>query len=138
MNWMLLPYRRYAEFSGRSRRREYWLFALFQLIVSILIGLFLGRSDGWLYPGYAGYTTVVDWPGALVQNLFVLANLIPNLAVSVRRLHDQDRSGWLLLLLLVPVAGWFVLFVLMCLDGTRGPNRFGRDPKDRPAPHSFG
>lgn len=55
---------------------------------------------------------------------------MPGLAVSVRRLHDQDRTGWLLLLWFIPVLGWFALLVLMCLEGTRGPNRFGPDPKN--------
>ncbi|MCH7629961.1 MAG: DUF805 domain-containing protein, partial [Proteobacteria bacterium] len=56
--------------------------------------------------------------------------IVPSLAVSVRRLHDQDRSGWMLLLMLIPFLGWFALLVLMCLEGTRGPNRFGADPKN--------
>ncbi len=130
MEWMLLPYRRYAEFSGRSRRKEYWMFVLFQVLVSIVIGIFLGRPSYQSYGGMMGFSTMMDGPGALVQNLFGLVSFIPNLAVAVRRLHDQDKSGWLLLLVLIPVLGWFALFVLMCLDGTRGPNRFGPDPKN--------
>ena len=130
MEWMLLPYRRYAEFSGRSRRKEYWMFVLFQILVSIVIGIFLGRPSYQNYGGMVGVSSMMDGPGALVQNLFGLVSFIPSLAVAVRRLHDQDKSGWLLLLVLIPILGWFALFVLMCLDGTRGPNRFGPDPKN--------
>lgn len=130
MEWMLLPYRRYAEFTGRSRRKEFWLFALFQWLVLIAIGIVLGTPRAGFYGGYYGFSTAFDSTGAIVQNLFSLVSFIPNLAVSVRRLHDQDKSGWLLLLLLIPILGWFALFVLFCLDGTRGPNRFGPDPKN--------
>ena len=66
----------------------------------------------------------------MLQNLFGLVSFIPGLAVAIRRLHDQDRSGWLLLLVFIPILGWFALLVLMLLDGTRGRNRFGPDPKN--------
>lgn len=130
MNWMLLPYRRYAEFSGRSRRREFWMFALFQFLVAMAISTVFGSPYYGAGAGTLNATVLVGGTGAMVQNVFSLISFIPNLAVSVRRLHDQDKSGWLLLLLLVPLFGWFALFVLFCLDGTRGPNRFGPDPKN--------
>lgn len=130
MNWMLLSYRRYAEFSGRSRRREFWLFALFQFLVSSAISAVFGTPFYGAAAGGFSAAMLVGGTGALVQNLFALVSFIPNLAVSVRRLHDQDRSGWLLLLLFVPLFGWFALFVLFCLDGTRGTNRYGPDPKN--------
>ena len=130
MHWMVLPYRRYFEFSGRSRRMEYWMFVLFQMIVSAVIGALFGSPeyvrDGW----YVGLTSSLSTAGGLLQNIFGLVSFIPGLAVAVRRLHDQDRSGWLLLLVLIPILGWFALLVLMCLDGTPGPNRFGPDPKN--------
>lgn len=130
MEWMILPYRRYAEFSGRSRRKEYWLFALFQLLVSMVIGAVFGQSSYMTGEGMMAAGTLVRGPGGVVQNLFVLVSFIPGLAVTVRRLHDQDRSGWLLLLVFLPILGWFALFVFMCLEGTRGTNRFGPDPKN--------
>ena len=130
MEWMLLPYRRYAEFTGRSRRKEYWMFALFQFLVSLVIGALFGRSGYMWGPGMMSGGLVLGDTGGLVQNLFTLVSFVPALAVSVRRLHDQDRSGWLLLLILVPILGWFALFVFMCLEGTRGPNRYGPDPKN--------
>ena len=130
MEWMLLPLRRYAEFSGRSRRKEFWLFFLFQFLVSAAIGIVFGRPSYEQYGGFFGFSTSLTGPGGVVQNLFGLAMFIPSLAVSVRRLHDIDRSGWFLLLLLVPILGWFTLLVMYCLDGNRGYNRFGPDPKN--------
>jgi len=130
MEWMILPYRRYAEFSGRSRRKEYWMFALFQLLVSIAIGAVFGRPSYVMGDGMMAGGMLVQGTGGMIQNLFALVSLVPSLAVTVRRLHDQDRSGWLLLLVLVPILGWFALFVFMCLEGTRGTNRYGPDPKN--------
>jgi len=130
MEWMLLPYRRYSEFTGRSRRKEFWLFALFQWLALIAIAAVFGTPRASFSTGSYAVGTVFDSTGALAQQLFLFASLVPNLAVSVRRLHDQDKSGWLLLLLFVPVLGWFTLFVFYCSDGTRGPNRYGPDPKN--------
>jgi len=131
MEWMLLPYRRYAEFTGRSRRKEFWLFHLFLFLVGVVITAIFGRTDYVSSGFYASAVTNVSGFGGGLLALFRLASLIPGLAVAVRRLHDQDRSGWLLLLILIPFFGWFALLVLMCLDGTRGANRFGPDPKDQ-------
>lgn len=132
MEWMLMPYRRYADFSGRSQRKEYWMFALFQFIVAmvLLAIMFVGgmgsvnEMTGQAEPGTLFYIGI----GLLV--IFGLGSLIPSLAVSVRRFHDQDKSGWFLLLQLIPYIGGIIVLVFMCLDGTRGPNRFGPDPKD--------
>lgn len=131
MNWMILPYRRYAEFSGRSRRREYWSFALFYFLVMVALNAVFGTNEVERGQGAFVYGTRLVGAGGWAGGLFWLASIVPGLAVSVRRLHDQDRSGWLLLLWLVPFLGWFALLVLMCLDGTRGPNRFGPDPKNQ-------
>ncbi|HEX8389010.1 MAG TPA: DUF805 domain-containing protein [Sphingomonas sp.] len=123
MNWMLLPLKRYADFQGRSRRKEYWMFALLMALLSIGLGLLGGvfasvGADGWAL-------------GALLPlTLFVVAVLIPSIAVQVRRFHDQDMSGWWILLNFVPYLGGLVVLVFMCIGGTRGPNRFGPDPKD--------
>lgn len=130
LNWMLMPYRRYAEFSGRSRRKEYWMFALFYILVSIAIDTVFGTPSYQRTGFFMGFSTELTGTGGIIHNIFGLASFIPSLAVSVRRLHDQDRSGWLLLLVFLPILGWFALFVLMCLDGTRGRNRYGPDPKN--------
>jgi uncharacterized membrane protein YhaH (DUF805 family) len=130
MHWMILPYRRYAEFSGRSRRKEYWMFVLFYVLVFVALDVLFGTRDVVTGPGRYYYGSRLVGGGGVVGGLFWLGSLIPHLAVSVRRLHDQDRSGWLLLLLLIPFLGWFALLVLMCLEGTHGANRYGPDPKD--------
>lgn len=131
LNWMILPYRRFAEFSGRSRRREFWLFALFCWLVTIAIDIVFGTTQTYRQEDmFVAYSAVASSTAGKLTGLFNLINLVPSLAVSVRRLHDQDRSGWLLLLLLIPFLGWFALLVLFCLDGTRGNNRFGPDPKN--------
>jgi len=129
MEWMVLPYRRYAEFAGRSRRREYWSFMLFYVIVYAALNVLFGRHDVVEAPTGFFVGSRLTGGAGIAAGLFGLASFIPHLAVSVRRLHDQDRSGWLLLLLLIPVLGWFALLVLYCLDGTPGPNRYGPDPK---------
>lgn len=132
-DWMILPYRRYADFQGRSRRREYWLFVLFYFVISAVIAAVFGKplSEAgpfgfhygiWLTPGAPGY-----WVGAAVS----LVSFIPSIAVQVRRLHDIDRSGWWMLLWFVPILGWTVLLVFLCLDGNQGGNRYGFDPKGR-------
>ena len=133
MEWMLLPLRRYAKFSGRARPREYWMFVLFLLLcyigVAIVEGLLgLRTTDHWFQRGpwwaSAGYST----RGGPLTGLFTLAMLIPNIAVSVRRLHDTDRSGWWLLIVFFPIIGSIVLLIFFIMSGTRGANRFGPDP----------
>lgn len=132
MQWMILPYRRYFDFLGRSRRREYWMFVLFTVIVNVVLEGVFGTRTGSSGPAGVNFAVSIQGGvGGVISSLFALASFIPSLAVSIRRLHDQDRSGWLLLLVLIPFLGWFALLVLMCLEGTRGPNRFGSDPKGR-------
>lgn len=132
MEWMLLPLKRYAEFGGRSRRKEYWLFMLavviFYFVFSFLIGLLFGA--GAAADGQAVNTGLMGG-GLLVTGLFVLvvlALLVPSIAVQVRRFHDQEKSGLLVLLNFVPIVGGIIVLVFMCLPGTVGPNRYGPDP----------
>lgn len=123
MDWMLMPLRRYADFQGRSRRKEYWMFYLFYLaciIVPYILMLVLGGGK----PGGSALAIIP----ALILLVVALGFFIPTLAVSVRRLHDQDKSGWFLLLAFVPLVS-LVLLVFFCLDGTKGPNKYGPDPK---------
>lgn len=111
MEWFIMVWKRAFDFSGRSRRKEYWMFFLFYFIIYIaLMVLDMVLGLGFL---------------ALV---FALAALIPNIAVGIRRLHDTDRSGWWLLLGFVPIVG-LVLIYFFVLEGTKGDNRFGPDPK---------
>jgi len=126
MDWMLMPYRRYAEFSGRSQRKEYWMFYLFVMIVYVVLSIILRMGAPTMDP----VTGELSGGGALATigmgllGVFWLGTIIPALAVSIRRMHDQDRSGWWIL---VPIANIIFLFI----DGTPGPNRFGPDPKGR-------
>ena len=131
MEWMLLPYRRYFEFTGRSRRREYWMFTLLYVLVSVAISVLLGTTQTFRAGFFVSTQLVTSGPGDVVQDVFGLVSFIPGLAVTVRRLHDIDRSGWWFLLVFVPVLGWFTLLIFYCLDGTAGSNRFGPDPKER-------
>lgn len=131
---MILPLRRYAEFHGRSRRREFWGFMLF-LVLSAALAVWL---DILLGTGGARNSTIVTEPGLLIATtmtrvgwitrLFLLAMVVPALAVRVRRLHDVDWRGWWLLIAFVPFAGVLLLLILYLTNGTRGPNRFGQDP----------
>ncbi|MDE2597225.1 MAG: DUF805 domain-containing protein [Sphingomonadales bacterium] len=149
MEWMLLPYKRYFDFKGRSRRKEYWLFMLFNLIVA---GVFLGPiyvsilSAAFNAAGkdpQIAQAAMADafTPGiiamAVIGGLFMLVSFIPNIAVTIRRLHDRDMSGWWYLgyivsamIPLINLIAFIAGLVLMCLEGTRGPNRFGSDPLD--------
>ena len=141
MEWMLMPLRRYAEFSGRSRRMEYWMFALLNVIVMTVIvtllfagGISLSALEGGAAPEAPG---VLFWVGGLLMVLWVLAIIVPSVAVVVRRFHDRDMSGWwylgFIVLSMIPVVGFIAtiaMLVIFCLPGTPGPNRFGPDPKD--------
>ena len=122
MEWMLLPLRRYADFQGRSCRKEYWMFVLFQLLVMLVIGILTALVSAIFGQQFAG------WTFAILAGLFFLGILIPGIAVQVRRFHDQDKSGWFVLLSLIPYLGGIIVFVFMCLRGTQGSNRFGADP----------
>jgi len=120
MNWYVQVLKKYADFSGRARRREYWLFLLFNILISVVltvIDFMIGTYSNTLGIGALGC-------------IYFLAVLIPSIAVAVRRLHDTDRSGWWCLLFLIPIIGHIVLLIFMIIDGTPGPNRFGPSPKE--------
>lgn len=124
MDWMLMPYRRYADFSGRSRRKEYWMFYLLVVIVYVIASVIMGMGAPTIDPatGQMVGGGMLWTVGAALLGIFWLGSIIPSLAVSIRRMHDQDRSGWWIL---CPIANIIFLFI----DGTPGPNRFGEDPK---------
>ena len=141
MEWMLMPYRRYAEFSGRSRRMEYWMFSLFTAIVyAVCLGFMAagGTLSALLHPGNTPPEMgVLFYIGAGILGLFGLASFVPAIAVAVRRFHDRNMSGWIFLALIlasiIPLVGFLASianFVLMCLPGTPGPNKYGADPLD--------
>jgi uncharacterized membrane protein YhaH (DUF805 family) len=111
--------KQYATFEGRARRREYWFFQLFNVLAFIVL---------LLVDGVTG--TINKEAGlGLLSGLYLLATIIPSFAVTVRRLHDTDRSGWWLLIAFIPVVGDIALIVFACLDSQPGANRFGPNPK---------
>ncbi len=113
MNWYMEVLKKYAMFSGRSRRTEYWMFTLFNIIISVVLSV----VDG-----------VVGTMGILSMVYFI-AILVPSLAVSIRRLHDTDRSGWWLLVGLIPFVGAIILLVFMVQDSQPSQNQYGENPK---------
>lgn len=121
LEWMLLPLKRYADFSGRSRRKEYWMFVLGVFIAVLLLSI---------VEGIVGLSGMVGGVYGPLTSLLLLGIIVPSIAVQVRRFHDQDKSGWFVLLALIPFLGGLAVLVFMCLEGTKGPNRFGPDPKD--------
>jgi uncharacterized membrane protein YhaH (DUF805 family) len=108
--------RKYVVIEGRARRKEFWMFVLANIIVVVVLAIFtaipyLGRLFG------------------LVSSLFGLAVMVPNFTVGVRRLHDRDKSGWFMLLVLIPLVGGIILIVMCATEGTHGSNQYGADPK---------
>jgi uncharacterized membrane protein YhaH (DUF805 family) len=119
MTWALMPLQKYAVFSGRSRRKEYWMFVLF----TFLVGIGLGIIDT-----LAG--TYDDTFGiGLLSGLFNLAILVPSIAVNTRRLHDTGKSGWLQLLFIIPLVGLILWIVWMVKDSDQNGNQYGPNPK---------
>ncbi len=158
LEWMLMPLRRYAEFSGRSRRREYWSFMLLNVMVSaVLIGPIYGAlisnlmTTASVEPGSfdAAATAGFQWSDhpiaagmGVLGVLWSLFTFVPGIAVTVRRLHDRDMSGWwylgMVVASMIPLIGFIValgFLVVMFLEGTKGPNRFGADPKSAQNAH---
>lgn len=113
MEWYLKVLKNYVGFQGRARRKEYWMFVLFNAIVSIVLAI------------------VESLTGleSMLTGLYSLAVLLPSLAVSVRRLHDTGRSGWWLLISLIPLIGAIVLLVFTVQDSQEGENQYGPNPK---------
>ncbi len=132
MEWMLMPLRRYADFSGRSRRKEYWMFQLFVILLFMVLGAIIGVGGGFsgmFDPASGSSPSAMVWIVIALFVILIFALIVPALAVIVRRLHDQDKSGWFILIQFVPYVGGIIMLVFMCIDGTKGENRFGPDPK---------
>ncbi len=134
MDLMLQPLRKYADFSGRARRSEYWLFVLFVALVQMTAGILSWFVGGDLSDN--AFATPASGIIALIYFGFCLYILVPSLAVSFRRLHDSGRTAWWLLLGLIPILGHLVLLIFMILDGTPGDNRYGANPKGPASPEA--
>ncbi|MCT2398882.1 DUF805 domain-containing protein [Novosphingobium mangrovi (ex Huang et al. 2023)] len=139
--YMIMPFNRYADFSGRSRRMEYWGFTLLNaIIISVFVIAAMGFNTSILSSSLEGARPDISGGVSIFLILgfiYILAVLIPSIAVTVRRLHDRDMSGWWYLGFIVlgalPVIGLIAslaMLVIMFLPGTAGPNRYGEDPKD--------
>lgn len=128
LGWMTLPLRRYADFTGRSCRKEFWMFHVVFVLVTV-IALILMAIDGPDHP-FEESSGVTDITMGLWA-ISLVALFIPWLAVQVRRLHDQDKSGWFALFHFVPYLGFVIVYILMALDGTHGENQYGPDPLNR-------
>lgn len=118
MSWYLQALKKYAVFSGRARRKEYWFFVLFYIIIVVvlsvidaMLGLKVGEGLG------------------ILSTIYMLAVFIPGLAVGVRRLHDINKSGWWILIGLIPIIGPIILLIFAVMAGTAGDNTYGPDPK---------
>ncbi len=119
MQWFMTALQKWADFSSRARRREYWFFVLIYIVIYIVltvIDMMVGLADPATGVGVLG-------------GIFALAMLIPSISVGVRRLHDTNRSGWWLLIGFIPIIGALVLIVFFLLDSQPGDNRFGPNPK---------
>ena len=122
--WMVLALRRYADFTGRSSRKEFWMFLLFTNLIGLCLGLmFVADTDVF------GDTGPIAKLAMVTMVLGVLAALVPFLAVQVRRFHDQGKSGWFALLNLIPYVGPLVVLGFMLIQGEEGDNQFGADPR---------
>ena len=131
MNWYLEVLKKYAVFDGRARRKEYWFFILFNILISMALGFIDQWTDNIVHETDLGSLSGGNYIGFLgvLSGIYSLGVMIPAMAVSVRRLHDTDRSGWWLLINFVPVIGAFVFFYFMVLESNPERNEYGASPK---------
>lgn len=120
MNWYLYALKKYTVFAGRAQRQEYWYFFLINLVITLALGI---------------VDHLLNTPGSedgtgLLGGVYSLAVLLPSVAVGIRRLHDIGRSGWWMLLSLIPVLGFLVLLYFFVQDGQPGTNEYGPNPKE--------
>jgi len=118
MNYYIAVLKKYAVFSGRATRSEYWYFILFNFIISIILSI-IDRA----------ISSVSGTNLGTLGTIYYLVVLIPSLAVSVRRLHDVGKSGWMILINLIPLVGWIWFLVLTVTDSNPGENKYGPNPK---------
>ncbi len=126
MQWYIGAFKKFAQFAGRARRKEFWMFALFNVIVAIIIGIIesvLGLATTSAANGTASFN------GGPLSIIYSLAAIVPGLALGARRLHDIGKSGWLQLIALIPIVGVFILLYWFIKEGDAGQNKFGANPK---------
>ncbi|MDR0814938.1 MAG: DUF805 domain-containing protein [Bacteroidales bacterium] len=113
MEWYLKVWKQYADFSGRARRKEFWMFVLFNLLAGIVLGIL----------------SLIPVLGIILYVGYMLAIIVPVLALTVRRLHDVGRSGWWYFIGLIPLVGSIILLVWSCTNSQSGDNKWGANPK---------
>jgi len=123
MNWYLKVLTLYTQFSGRARRKEYWMFTLFNMIIAMIL-LLIDNALGLSF-NYLGNELGMGY----LYWLYFLLTFLPGLAVMVRRLHDVGKSGWMFFIALVPIIGAIWLLVLFVKDSESGENKYGPNPK---------
>lgn len=119
MNWYLEALKKYAVINGRARRKEYWFFVLFYIII-VTILVFIDGMTGTFNGQYGA---------GLLSGIFVLAMIVPSITVGIRRLHDTDRTGWWILIAFIPLIGGIWLLVLFVFNSTPGDNQYGPNPQ---------
>lgn len=112
MNWYVQALKKYLDFGGRARRKEYWMFVLFNILITVILGIL---------------AALINVP--IISVIYSLAIIIPSLAVTVRRLHDIDKSGFWIFIDFVPIIGGIWLLILLCTEGSSVANQYGVDPK---------
>ncbi len=123
MDWYFKVLSQYADFEGRARRKEYWMFTLFHMIAIMLLYGIIGI-------GFGSESSMLSVIGSVLVAIYVLGTLIPSLAVMVRRLHDIGKSGWYYFISFIPIVGSILLIVWFCTDSQPGDNQYGPNPKD--------
>jgi uncharacterized membrane protein YhaH (DUF805 family) len=127
MNSFMEVLGKYADFSGRARRSEYWMFQLFTCLIVLGLGLLAGAAIALMGSPNGNYGALLLIVAPIW--LFLLAMIIPHVSVLVRRLHDTGRSGWFYFISFIPIAGPIILLVYLCQDSQPGPNMYGPNPK---------
>lgn len=121
MKWYLKVLKQYADFNGRARRTEYWMYVLFNMIF-VIIAVVLDKILGLRFKP--------EIPYGFIYLIYALATFVPGLAVLVRRLHDIDKSGWWFFIGAIPIIGGIWLLILCATEGTPGRNEYGVNPKE--------
>ena len=127
MKWFIKAFRQYADFGGRASRQEFWMFVLFNLLLAMAWAFVAGLLTGLFGGSFDHDSDRLIFMYKLIA-IYYAVTTVPAMAVGVRRLHDTGRSGWWMLVSLVPIAGGIWLILLMCLDGSAGDNRYGSPP----------
>ncbi len=125
MSWYFEPWKKFASFGGRARRREYWTFTVVNWLIWMILYFVLMFGMGFSFDASDGAWSI----GPILIFLFYLLTAIPTFAVTVRRLHDTGRSGWWFLINFLPFIGSLILLFFLISDSQQGPNRWGANPK---------